>query len=134
MANNQLLVNMNEVNRSMPSLPDSPPIDGDSDGYIAINGDNESDLSKRTSIEDRIKRRAKRPSKFVIDVKAAVNGVSANGHLVTNGHSMDDLNNSDVVSPKINNGIPNPLKKFTKNSRRSRGRFGRGLPKKGMSY
>lgn len=123
----------NDANHLLSSLPDSPPVDinSDSEEEIAMNGDNDSIHMKRIT-EERVKRRAKRPSKILIQTSAAVNAVS--GHMsqvAINGHSSAPVTNSGLVSPKPN--ASNQLKKLTKNSRRSRGRFGRGLPKKGLS-
>jgi programmed cell death protein 4 len=136
--NNKLVVNSNRLNNDsshlMPSLPDSPPIDNTSDSEedIGINGDNDSTDLKRTTNDERIKKRAKRPSKILIPNNAAVNAVSGGlSQVDINGHSSapQQVVTGGLVSPKPNS--INQLKKFTKNSRRSRGRFGRGLPKKG---
>jgi hypothetical protein len=137
--NNKLVVNSNRLNNDsshlMPSLPDSPPIDNTSDSEedIGINGDNDSTDLKRTTNDERIKKRAKRPSKILIPNNAAVNAVSGGlSQVDINGHSSapQQVVTGGLVSPKPNS--INQLKKFTKNSRRSRGRFGRGLPKKGF--
>jgi hypothetical protein len=124
----------------MPSLPDSPPIDNsdDSEEDIGMNGDNDSIDLKRTTNDERVKKRAKRPSKILIPNNAVVNAVNAVSGGISqvdiNGHSSAPrqvLTTGGLVSPKPNS--TNQLKKLTKNSRRSRGRFGRGLPKKGFN-
>jgi hypothetical protein len=137
--NNKLVVNTNRphIMESLPSLPDSPPIDSDDDEQdIGINGDNDSIDLKRTTNDERVKKRAKRPSKIMIPNNAVVNAVNAVSGGISqvsiNGHSsapQQVITPGGLVSPKPNS--INQLKKLTKNSRRSRGRFGRGLPKKG---
>ena len=80
------------------------------DGYAASSESEEestllsSPTNNKIPIEERIKHHAKRPSKSLANVVA------------TNDASPPDVN----------------IKKFMKNSRRSRTRFGRGLTKKGI--
>lgn len=65
--------------------------------------------------EERIKHKAIRPS---ARLARAINGIA-------DGNNDGD---SSAITSKGSNG----LKKYAKNSRRPRGRYGRGLPKKGM--
>ncbi|XP_054167235.1 programmed cell death protein 4-like [Oppia nitens] len=119
MANKEVVIN--GFNHLVPSLANDSDDDHEFDVDSPVNGHN--GVTNGTAIDDRIKRRAKRPStKLVINTTAAVNGV--NGlQVLPNGES------GDKVSPKINGNSFG--KKWLKNSRRSRGRFGRGLAKKG---
>lgn len=83
------------------------------DGYAASESEEESStplssqMSNGIPASERVKQHAKRPSK---------NGVCQVGLASPSDTSPTDVN----------------MKKFMKNSRRSRGRFGRGLTKKGI--
>lgn len=75
---------------------------------------------KRTGIEERAKRKAKRPSKMLSSMGNGVNHVNGTTDTILNGHLANGTSRNGLL-----------LKKFAKNSRRPRNCFGRGLPKKG---
>lgn len=125
-------LHLNNGSASNGLLSPDPPVEPDMDSDQ--NDDIESQsMDKRTNdtrFDDRIKRRAKRPSKIlaqnVSSTLNGINGVNGMNQVAINGV----LTNTNGVSIRPN---ANQMKKFTKNSRRPRGRFGRGLTKKGIS-
>lgn len=70
----------------------------------ALAENNNSSLLQETSLDNRLKRKAKRPSKSLSSEESVENVINVNGSYL----------------------------RYTKNSRKSRSGFGRGLPKKGI--
>jgi len=82
----------------------------------------ELDDKEKLSGDERIKHKAKRPSAKTSSITHYINGSPQ-------AFSNENDPNNAASNINLNNRA---LKKFTKNSRRPRGRFGRGLPKKGQ--
>ena len=83
-----------------------------------VSGDSELSRSpKQKLLEERVKHRAIRPSARLTALTADANGVP----VAADGAGLR----------QVRGGLTGGLKKYTKNSRRPRGRYGRGLPKKG---
>lgn len=94
-------------------IEDDEPVKGTDDEKQEASGVQDAPAKTQASVDDRLKRQAQRPSKYLIK------------HLKEGSHSPNHASGADGSSGA--NGA-----RAVKNMRRPRNGYGRGLPKKGL--